>query len=251
MRGKLRIDIYQPKPIQRALMSELTCEVTELPTGDYAWTSEGNLSVGIESKTSTDLVTSFVNGRLADQISRLIETYDVPILLVTGSVTTSLTGHILTEADIDSYRPCKETTMFTIMTSTKFLKVNFQRSALANYLVSAQSAGLIIDINGAGPLPRETLEAQRVVQLVRYWDKPDHKGRGNRKYSLNLAGYTDYDTKLAILCSLPGINETLAKRLLEQFGSIKDVISRLDTEDLCQVKGIGSGKLAELRRVLS
>lgn len=56
-------------------------EVDNLLSGDFAAT-DTPLTLGIEHKSFNDLVGSLTSGRLDEQLSRLLSTYDVPVLLV-------------------------------------------------------------------------------------------------------------------------------------------------------------------------
>jgi ERCC4-type nuclease len=52
-----------------------------------------------------------------------------------------------------------------------------------------------------------------------------------------------------ILCSLPGINRVMSKRLLENFGSVEKVFMS-DEKELRKVKGIGKGLASRIRKIL-
>ena len=52
-------------------------------------------SIGIERKTVTDLLASIKDGRLFDQVIRLCETYEHPVLLIEGSLFPFISNPIL------------------------------------------------------------------------------------------------------------------------------------------------------------
>ncbi len=58
----------------------MAIEVRTLPVGDYAVSDR----ICIERKTISDFESSLVSGRLFDQITRLKEAYEFPVLLVEG-----------------------------------------------------------------------------------------------------------------------------------------------------------------------
>src|SRR5438445_8051062 len=58
-------------------------EVEMMEAGDYAST-DPPLTIGIESKSFNDLVGSMASNRLDKQLAGLVDTYDVPVLLVNG-----------------------------------------------------------------------------------------------------------------------------------------------------------------------
>lgn len=57
--------------------------IVPLDTGDFA-AVDTPLSLGIERKSFPNLVSSMMNHELDDQLTRLVDTYDVPVLLVEG-----------------------------------------------------------------------------------------------------------------------------------------------------------------------
>jgi len=59
-------------------------EVVALEVGDIAFTSASGQGVGVEHKTVAGLVNDATSGRLYDQLLRLRESYEVPILLAVG-----------------------------------------------------------------------------------------------------------------------------------------------------------------------
>ena len=59
----------------------------------------------------------------------------------------------------------------------------------------------------------------------------------------------DPERQVFILGGLPGVSDVLARRLLERFGSVSNVLVAPVTE-LAEVDGIGPGKASEIRRIL-
>ena len=53
-----------------------------------------------------------------------------------------------------------------------------------------------------------------------------------------------------IMEGLPNVSAVLAKRLLQNFGSIRDIVNASE-EDLCTVQGIGKSIAAEIVKVLN
>lgn len=82
-RPVLAVDDRQDPRFTRALGSVFDVRVKHLPTGDLVWSSPLGV-VGVEDKCLNDLKSSRANGRLDDELRRLVERYDVPILFVRG-----------------------------------------------------------------------------------------------------------------------------------------------------------------------
>jgi ERCC4-type nuclease len=249
MQGNLLIDIHQEKHIQAGLLAAYPgcSQLKLLTTGDYAWQSDSGLSIGIESKTASNLIMSFTTGQLADQCKRMLEDYDVAILLISGRITRDNSSKVLVESDVDSPAP---TMLFKPYTRIhrKHLSINTYHSALNNFLMSVQAAGMLIDYSTSLE-PRYNLEIARVIELIKYFDKPEHTAIKRRKY------YSPFQTdprenKLSILRSLPGVNDKLAANLLQYFGSVAKIFSASE-EELAQVPGIGKIKASNIYQVIT
>ena len=87
-----RLDILVDKHQPVSHLKRLGGISASLVSGDYAWTTVHGFSVGIEAKlTAADLYSSLwaregeARSRLAGQIPRLVEHYDIPILLLNGA----------------------------------------------------------------------------------------------------------------------------------------------------------------------
>lgn len=64
-----------------------------LPSGDFAWSTPWG-RVGLEDKPLSALVTDRRNGRLDDELRRLVDTYELPILFIRGIPKVSADGSI-------------------------------------------------------------------------------------------------------------------------------------------------------------
>lgn len=79
------IDSRESAAVRGSLGTQLQdVDYTALTTGDFALWDDDGCSLGIERKTVADLLGSMADKRLERQMSRMIETYTVPILLVEG-----------------------------------------------------------------------------------------------------------------------------------------------------------------------
>lgn len=68
----------------RGLESYFTPKVKHLAVGDYVWSCPLG-TVGVERKSAADLDASHSNKRLDDELRRLVDTYSVPVLFLTGN----------------------------------------------------------------------------------------------------------------------------------------------------------------------
>lgn len=80
----LAVDDRQDPKFTRALEAYFTVATKHLRSGDLVWSCPLG-TVGVEDKDIADLTGSRSNGRLDDELRRLIDTYTVPILFIRGA----------------------------------------------------------------------------------------------------------------------------------------------------------------------
>jgi Fanconi anemia group M protein len=165
--------------------------------------------VCIERKTAEDFVDSMVTGRLMDQMQRL-KTYIRPCLIIEGEGLYSKRG----------------------------VHPNAIRGALASIVVDfgiptvftrdeKDTAAII-----AAMIKRELLEERREIQI-----------RGDKRLS------TPKEQQESIVAGLPNVNIVLAKRLLEEFETVRQIFNATQKE-LEKVQGIGKKTAEEIVSVL-
>ncbi len=164
---------------------------------------------GIERKTARDFNLSIVDGRLFKQVYHLKRVYSHPILIIEGNP-----FHTPIQIDPRAIRGAVLTTQ-----TVWYLPVIHSRSV--------EDTGEIL-----ATLARYALNAT-----------DDHLPRG---------GYKPKRLKnrqIYLLCGLPGIGPTLARRLLERFKTVA-AVTAADQDVLAQVDGIGLKTAENIRRLL-
>ena len=78
---KLIVDHRQDKDFTRALTEHFEIDMRQLRCGDLVWSSPQG-SVGLEDKCRADLTGSATNKRLDDELRRLVDRYEIPILFI-------------------------------------------------------------------------------------------------------------------------------------------------------------------------
>jgi Fanconi anemia group M protein len=166
--------------------------------------------VGVERKIVTDFLQSLIDGRLLDQIIELKKKYQKPLLLIEGE---------------DLYG----------------------RRALHPEAIR----GVLMAISITLGVPIQwTKNEEETAQLLSMISKEEKKKGINE-----IKAYTERETpKLApsqenVIAGIPGIDTVLAKRLLQELGTIKRIFT-IDETDLKEIKGIGP-KLAEKIREIA
>ena len=163
----------------------------------------------VERKSIRDLLSSVFDGRLFDQCSRLKEHFQNPIVLVEGNV--------------DEIEEITDNPLI---------------------FYGAISA-VVIDFKiPIIPKPSAAHTAKLLVSLCSRKDIPKGPYLKKIKKSSDLQ-----KQQLSVLCSLPGIGEKFAVRMLEKFGTPFKVFTATSTE-LTKVEGLGEARAKKIKKIL-
>ncbi|MDX1534691.1 MAG: ERCC4 domain-containing protein [Thermoplasmata archaeon] len=165
--------------------------------------------VGVERKTINDFFASIVNKRLWEQVYRLRDTYPRPLVLVEGDL-----------GLVDEYDNPK-------VFWGAFLALHFQEGVPVLFAPNYLHTAMVLET-----LYRHQLKAPTPFSL-RYKPK---KVRMPDRQEFAVQG-------------LPNIGDTLAKALLERFGSVRRVMAASERE-LMKVPKIGPGKATRIAELL-
>ncbi len=165
--------------------------------------------VVVERKSTKDFVDSLVDGRLFDQL-RTLRAYPRPMLILEGA---SLHGH-------------------------RHVAPEALWAAVASIVTDYQLP--VLRTEGPSDTARLMLATAKREQT-----------REGRRVAIRSASkaMNDHEQSMYLLCGLPGVNTTLASRLLSHFGSAANVFAADETA-LAGVEGIGPSKAADILRVL-
>jgi Fanconi anemia group M protein len=208
--GKIRIIVDS-----RELRSSITKALKEMEVEIQVETLEVGdylLSdrVAVEAKTADDFAQSIIDRRLFAQLGALKDAFQLPLLLITGE---SLYGS----------------------------------SAINPAAVRGALSSVIIDFHTPVVNVKTTQEAAALMFAIARQEQTTRKQvlsiRG-KKPILTTAAQQEY-----IIAGLPGVNTTLAKRLLTQFGTVSAIVNA-EAEQLAGVHGIGKKKAQAIRKAL-
>ncbi len=166
--------------------------------------------VCVERKTTEDFLQSIIDGRLFEQAIAMKRSYARPVILVEG----------------DSLYTSRNLSPQAIRGALAAIAVDLGIPVFFTASES-ESAALIASI-----ARREQLEGERYVEV-----------RGGKPATLG-------EQQEFLVAGLPGINTTLARRLLKEFGSVERIFTA-SREELMRVHGIGEKIAEEIRRVVS
>ena len=165
--------------------------------------------VGIERKSLSDFFSSLVKKRLFEQVQRLRDAYPQPLVILEGDL-----------AEISTFR----------------------------HPQSILGALLALETTERVPVLTTADKDQTALLLSVLWKKQD---KAAAEYGLRHKpkGLTLEQRQRFILEGLPSVGETLARNLLEHFGSVYAVFTASE-EELKKVAKIGDGKAAEIVRLV-
>lgn len=164
----------------------------------------------VERKSIKDLMASVFDGRLYDQCTRLKENFEHPIVLIEGNVDEI---EEITDNPLVFYGALSRVTL------------EFKIPII--------------------PTPSASHTAKLLVALCSKKDGPKGPYLKKIKKSSNLE-----TQQLSTLCSLPGIGEKFAVRMLEKFGTPLKVFSAT-TSELAKVEGLGESRAKKIKNMLT
>jgi len=163
----------------------------------------------VERKTISDLVSSIFDGRLFDQCNRLKEHYQFPILLIEGN--------------IDEIEELTENSL-VFYGAISSIALDFKIPVIHTPNAS-HTAKLLVSM-----CSRKDASKGPFIKKIR-------KSNDIQKQQLSM------------LCSLPGVGEKTAIRMLEKFGTPLRVLSSSTTE-LSKVSGLGEARAKNIKKML-
>lgn len=166
--------------------------------------------IGIERKTLYDFFNSMIRKRLFEQVQRLRDAYPQPLVILEGDL-----------AEISTFK---------------------HPQAILGALLALETAERV-------PVLTTADKEQTALLLSVLWKRQD---KGAAEYGLRHKPKTlRLDQRQRFLIEgLPSVGETLAKNLLEHFGSVRAVFDASEDE-LKKVAKIGDVKAAEIVRLLT
>lgn len=163
----------------------------------------------VERKSIHDFITSVFDGRLFDQCERLRKHFEHPVIIIEG--------------DVDEIAQITE-------------------NPLVFYgAVSAIALDFKIPI-----LP--TPNASNTAKLLVAMSARQGKTKGPFLKKIRKSGDVQRQ-QLLVLCSLPGVGEKLASRMLEKFGSPSNSLNASAIE-LSKIEGMGESRAQKIRKLL-
>ncbi|AJZ75646.1 ERCC4 domain-containing protein [Candidatus Nitrosotenuis cloacae] len=163
----------------------------------------------VERKSVSDLISSIFDGRLFDQCNRLKEHFTHPIILMEGNV--------------EEIEQIVENPL-VFYGALSVVAIDFKIPII--------------------PTPSATHTAKMLVSMCSRKDTLRGPFLKKIKKSDDV-----YRQQLSVLCSLPGIGEKLATRMLAKFGSPTKTLGA-SLADLAKIEGLGEARAKKIRQML-
>ncbi len=214
--AKILVDHRESKDIIKEIIKEdIEIEKRQLDIADFIIQTK-NLdnkiqTVGIERKTTQDLLNSIIDKRLITQLMVLKENFDIALLIIEG------------EENIYSLR-------------------NFHPNSIRGMLATVALDFQVPMIHTKNP--KDT--AKYIALIANRLEKTRKPlSMVPKRKPMTIKEQQNY-----IVESLPGIGPTIAKSLLKEFKTIKNIITA-DEKELLKVEKIGKIKAKELKKLFS
>ena len=189
---------------------DLEVEVKQLLVADFIIQTkdiDGNIvTVGIEKKTQNDFINSIIDRRITQQIMALKDNFSIPLLIIEGS------------DNIYTLRNFHPNAIRGMMAS---IAVDFRVPIL--HTKNFRDTAALIEV-----IARRLEQPRKPISLL---SKPKP--------------LTSKELQIYAIESLPGIGPNLAKSLLKEFKSIKNIVNS-SIDDLKMVDKIGPKKAKDL-----
>jgi DNA excision repair protein ERCC-4 len=163
----------------------------------------------VERKSVNDFISSVFDGRLFDQCNRLKEHYENPAIVIEGDID-----------EIDQ------------ITENPLVFYGAVSSVILDFKIPVV------------PTPNASHTAKLLVAMCAR--QGTMKGPFLKK--IRKSGDLQHQ-QLCVLCSLPGVGEKLAARMLEKFGSAGNSLNA-SISDLSKIKGMGEARAQKIRKIL-
>ena len=163
----------------------------------------------VERKSIYDFISSVFDGRLFDQCNRLKEHYDNPAIIIEGNID-----------EIDK------------ITENPLVFYGAISSVVLDFKIPVI------------PTPNAASTAKLLVAMCA------RQGQMKGPFLKKIKKSGDMNNQqLSILCSLPGVGEKLATRMLEKFGSPNNSLNA-SVADLAKIQGMGDARAHKIRKIL-
>ncbi len=224
---KVAIDVNEPKELDSVQFAYRT----NLDSGDIVFYSFHGKSIGIERKSIANLLSDMAllgkthseGHSINEQLDLLINTYDIPIILIERHPAVYIDSDGLFQSNYKRNKPPW---------------VGIPWDYAANYLMEWQLAGLFMDVT-----ENLTHTIQRINGLYEWFSKPEHTAISKRaRYIISDGGTVK---GLNLLLGLDGYGEDTSRKVLGQVKTARSYFN-MGLVDRMVLGGIGEKRAREV-----
>ena len=210
------IDDREPPSVHKSLAKLFEVQKEHLLVGDII-ISSGSSTCVIERKTPSDFLSSIGDGRLTEQLGRMLTVTNAPVFIIEGDIKCNRSEKVVADGQ-----------------HTRWYYWSYQ-----GMVASLQLAGAIVIHVPSRLFP------QAVLRMAKWHEKDSHMT--NRRVP-NLGFKTTFGQQLDLIAALPGIGIDKAELLLDKFGNPWNVLSSIS--EWGEVKGIGKKTIEKAMQFL-
>jgi ERCC4-type nuclease len=194
--------------------------VPETRGADVMWFSATSGLCGIQRKTTEDLIGSIHNGRLNEELAKMVN-LALAVLVVEGRPRWTTDGQLLHRY------------------------IRFTRAAYRSILRSVQLRGILVDHSD------DTADTVVLIESIAKWsEKGEHRSLDRRPKPQSTPEHwgkiTNRTWASHLLQSVPGIGPVQANAIFDHFGSRLPVGLTVTEKELLEVKGLGPGRVRKI-----
>ena len=187
------------------------CKMASLETGDIILRYKF-YTIGIEVKRGVDFQNSLKSGRLHNQLARLTEGFDFPILIIED-------WHPYIAPDDDKETIAEKVRLHEMTVRTLNRRVCTYET------------------------PHLEATVDLIAELVR-----DLKANKLNVIRRPVTVEEEMTDDMVVICSLPNVKRFLGERILDKYGTVEKALA--DVDNWTDIDGIGKVKLARIKRTL-
>lgn len=204
--------------------------IERMEFGDFGFT--GNIDeepkkILVERASVSDFLGKIASDRLAFQMTGMMQSCDIPILLIEGNITPDKSGKVST------FRSSRNG--------------GYSYNMVSDLIHALQASGILVVTSY-----NTQYTGRRVLGIYRHWNKDKHDLLrpqtvvGNQRIRLG----APIDSRTKFIMGIPGVGETRALSAIKHFGSAVAVITASE-ESLASIEGWGKATAKKVYEFLN
>lgn len=196
----------------KKLYGEKNIDIVNLKTGDIIIKQDGVDDICVERKTIKDFANSCIKRHMQDQAIRMAEEFNYRCIVIIGSYTTLLNDFYLKRFTIDQYY-----------------------SNILSLTIKYKVPVFVVDT--------ELQYAKIIESIAKYFKDTDPI---EKPHIVQKTGNVNVD----MLSCIPTVGVKSAEKIIDKYGTIKNIIHNVSSNELKDIKGIRKKQIKNINEVL-